>query len=476
MFMGSDTSKRRKEIQNNVENKLSFRKVLDIPIETQSIPDLDSKDIRTTIIPPNKAIQVVRTTDSRNNATELLPQVIEQSKGLKNKKYTFKDIWEMNAIEQRAALQSMHNLVPPSDKAAVEFIAEAKKAIIDGVRPGDPPIWPYPGDGYGFPGEKIAYKIAGKHVTVPYGYPKETIFVLTASYKDPEVASTIARLYARAAHPERITVGIHAQNDGGEESPERDPIAGLKHAGVHCPQHPICAHLDSVRVSRQHYKLSEGPTVARARAERFYQNETYVLGIDSHCHFVRGWDNVAIDMFKRIENDHAIITTYPDGYDEGRQGGDGSEDYEPDPIPAKTTAICQTRRVNLHTTVSFKHNFNMIPSPKNGPSRVAFFAAGFSFSRGHRITRVPYDFYTPYIFDGEETSMGVRAWTWGYDLYQPDRTVISHLYISSGSAARPVFWDAPDWYSLYILEIINNRFYENQFINNTKFMLSFFDR
>ena len=73
----------------------------------------------------------------------------------------------------------------------------------------------------------IKYQIAGKHVTVPYGYPEETIFVLTASYKDPEGASTIARLYARAAHPDRIFVGIHAQNDGGEESPERDPIAGF---------------------------------------------------------------------------------------------------------------------------------------------------------------------------------------------------------------------------------------------------------
>ena len=35
--------------------------------------------------------------------------------------------------------------------------------------------------------------------------------------------------------------------------------------------------------------------------------------------------------------------------------------------------------------------------------------------------RVPYDWHTPYIFDGEEISLGVRAWTWGYDLYQPDR-------------------------------------------------------
>jgi hypothetical protein len=85
------------------------------------------------------------------------------------------------------------------------------------------------------------------------------------------------------------------------------------------------------------------------------------------------------------------------------------------------------------------------PKDHNEAVRVAFFAAGFSFSRGHRILTVPYDYYTPYIFDGEETSMGVRAWTWGYDLYQPDRDIISHFYIQSKSKFRPVFWDSPEW-------------------------------
>ena len=51
-------------------------------------------------------------------------------------------------------------------------------------------------------------------------------------------------------------------------------------------------------------------------------------------------------------------------------------------------------------------------------ARVAFLAAGFTFSKGHRVLRVPTDPYLPYTFDGEETAMGVRAWTWGYDLYQ----------------------------------------------------------
>ena len=157
----------------------------------------------------------------------------------------------------------------------------------------------------------FTYEVAGKSRDLPPGAPSETIFIITASYRDPEVAPTIARAFARAAHPERVVVGIHAQNAPGSEEPERDPIAGLAHhAGVKCPDHPVCdAVLDGrVRVSRQLWERAEGPVVARHYAERHFRNETYVMGVDSHCHFVRGWDNVQIDMFKRIGNDHAIIT------------------------------------------------------------------------------------------------------------------------------------------------------------------------
>ena len=177
-------------------------------------------------------------------------------------------------------------------------------------------------------------------------------------------------------------------------------------AGVECPSHPICKYIDNVRVSRAHFDLSEGPVVARAIAERHYNNETYVLGIDSHCHFVRGWDNIVIDMFKRIGNDLALISSCPPSYGPDLQGGHGAEDYAPEVYPESQTAICHTRRVNIHTTVTFKHDINKLDRPKNGPVRVAFFAAGFSFSRGHRILRVPYDYHTPYVFDGEETAMG----------------------------------------------------------------------
>ena len=83
--------------------------------------------------------------------------------------------------------------------------------------------------------------------------------------------------------------------------------------------------------------------------------------------------------------------------------------------------IAKTLRVNVGNTVSFKHQMGTCKTPQRGPTRVAFFAAGFSFARGHRILRVPYDWHAPYIFDGEEMSLGVRAWTWGYDLYPRPR-------------------------------------------------------
>jgi hypothetical protein len=41
----------------------------------------------------------------------------------------------------------------------------------------------------------------------------------------------IALLLLRAAHPDRIFLGVHAQNEGGDAEPERDPIGGLAFTG-----------------------------------------------------------------------------------------------------------------------------------------------------------------------------------------------------------------------------------------------------
>ena len=71
----------------------------------------------------------------------------------------------------------------------------------------------------------------------------------------------------------------------------------------------------------------------------------------------------------------------------------------------------------------------MPPPIKGMPQLHPYWAAGFSFSRGHFAVNVPYDPYLPMVFMGEEISMGVRAFTHGYDFYTPEKNVCFHTYV-----------------------------------------------
>ena len=55
------------------------------------------------------------------------------------------------------------------------------------------------------------------------------------------------------------------------------------------------------------------------------------------------------------------------------------------------------------------------------PKLSTLWAAGVAFSKCHAEREVPYDPFTPHVFDGEEFSRGARLWTAGYDFYTPRR-------------------------------------------------------
>lgn len=76
------------------------------------------------------------------------------------------------------------------------------------------------------------------------------------------------------------------------------------------------------------------------------------------------------------------------------------------------------------------------PGIKGQPTLHPFWAAGFSFARGHFVIQVPYDQYLPMVFQGEEVSIGLRAFTHGYDFYA--RTFWSSIY----SLAQNVIFSA----------------------------------
>ncbi|KAH8048988.1 glycosyltransferase [Aureococcus anophagefferens] len=225
------------------------------------------------------------------------------------------------------------------------------------------------------------------------GWPRESIFISIASYRDPECAKTVARAYARAASPERVFFGIYQQNNA---SVDVDCVAGLADL-VACPDHPVCGRLDQLRVHRVDWKQTLGPTIARHLSEKFYRGETY-----------------------RIGNPRAIITTYPASYSATKS----SEKWQD--VDASGPCL-PCRRTDDQASIDVK----------------VLSSSQMSICRTRRV-QVPYDAHSLFLFDGEETSLAVRAWTHGYDFYHPDRDVVSHLYIPSKSPLRPVFW-TDDW-------------------------------
>jgi hypothetical protein len=70
------------------------------------------------------------------------------------------------------------------------------------------------------------------------------------------------------------------------------------------------------------------------------------------------------------------------------------------------------------------------------PIPARFYSAHFAFTGGDFVKEVPHD--PELYFHGEEISIAVRAFTWGYDLFHPHKLILWHEYTRSG---RVKHWD-----------------------------------
>jgi hypothetical protein len=70
----------------------------------------------------------------------------------------------------------------------------------------------------------------------------------------------------------------------------------------------------------------------------------------------------------------------------------------------------------------------------------SLWGAGLSFHRAHAELSVPVDPYLDNVFDGEEGSRAVRFWTHGYDVFAPDRILVTHDYKGHQSNAVVHTW------------------------------------
>jgi hypothetical protein len=237
----------------------------------------------------------------------------------------------------------------------------------------------------------------------PLGEDHLTIFVSIAAYRDPELVSTIKDCIAKARHPNNLHIGVCWQ---------------------HGPEDIISSIADDRRIDvlDVDWRNSKGVCWARSEIMKLWRGEDYYLQIDSHHRFVADWDVRLIEQAHLTGSSKPIITTYCQGY--------SPDTGQPlSTLPTKMVfdyftadGIPMYRPVSVATDCRALHR----------PLRSRFVSAHFLFTISSFVHEVEYD---PYLyFHGEEITLAVRAYTWGYDLFHPSEAIVFHQYSREGRA------------------------------------------
>jgi hypothetical protein len=239
---------------------------------------------------------------------------------------------------------------------------------------------------------------------------KNKIFVQIAAYRDPQLPFTLKDIIDNANKPENLVICIAHQYDD---------------------IHAIDEYRDDKRFKILDIPFSEskGACWARHAIQQEYDGEEYTLQLDSHHRFTKNWDTELIKMIKQLKkkgHKKPLLTGYIPSFD-------------PDKDPEE----------RIH--VPWKMNFDrFIPEgavfflpasiddfkERTEPIPARFYSAHFCFTLGEFCKEVQHD--PEYYFHGEEISIAVRAYTWGYDLFHPHKVIAWHEYTRKGRTKQ---WD-----------------------------------
>lgn len=240
-----------------------------------------------------------------------------------------------------------------------------------------------------------------------------TIFVQIASYRDPELLPTIRDCLANAKRPQNLHFCIAWQHDDNDLWDNLDEFKN-----------------DSrFRILDINYKDAKGVCWARNKLQRYYNGETYTLQLDSHHRFSKNWDKILIDMLKDLQgkgHEKPLLTAYLPGYFPKN-----------DPVGRNIEVWYTTiDRYMPEGPIFIKPGHIQEWQKLTQPIPARFYSGHFAFTLGRFVHDVPHD--PDFYFHGEETSISIRAFTHGYDLFHPHIPIIWHEYTRKG---KPRHWD-----------------------------------
>lgn len=262
------------------------------------------------------------------------------------------------------------------------------------------------------------------------GTRPSTIFVTIACYRDPVIQSTIDNLLSKADDPHRITVGVFLQ-----QKPHENLITET--------------YGNRVRVDIQEPGKIFSVTACRNRAMCLVNDEEYVLQIDSHTRFQDGWDTKLLNVHQSLNNEKSLLSVYlPDWY------------YKENRVEAfiERPNIFARFVFNTKRSEEVFHGYKeLVPMPDDGleadgkETELGWYLCGhFIFGKRNFFTEVVQPEWVG--FWGEEVINSVRAYTAGWDVYNPANPPLYHL-----NEGRSINWSRDKLWNDYPNEHNANR-------------------
>lgn len=241
------------------------------------------------------------------------------------------------------------------------------------------------------------------------------IFISIASFQDPILKYTLHSLIKNANKPERFVIGIFDQTI----DPIQDVIEDYRMLGIDI-KYKIC-----------HPEDSKGVCWARSTIQQeLFKGEDYYLQLDSHMMFDKDWDEIILKEYKTCQTitDKPIVSCYPPAFDVLVENGGFFNSDAKYIFRKRSEAQHKTHVMTMHKPFSRGlHSFQIGKYVKdNLYYRGYAMAGGYILAQGKWVEDVPYD---PRIyFHGEETTLSLRSFTNGYDIFHTPSLPLYHWY------------------------------------------------
>ena len=240
------------------------------------------------------------------------------------------------------------------------------------------------------------------------GRREPRVFISIAAYRDSELIPTVYDCIQKARVPERLVFGICWQRGPNETLPSW--LDG-----------------DRFRVLTCDWRDSQGACWARSQIEQLWDGEQWYLQLDSHHRFIRDWDAELIDQARATHSEQPVLSTAAPAFVIGKSLNE-----------CRPTAIRFAGFTDDGVPLTYPE---LLPvSTSETPQGARFVCGHFLFAPGSFVVEVPTD--PSLYFAREETTLAVRAFTHGYDLFHPGRQVLWHEH--SGSYRRRHWADHTD--------------------------------